>query len=840
MQFEWTDFYMELADKLLDFKNDRASLIENIKDIYTAINIKLPTLEKGNDIVDIDPFTVYGLFNKGITNANRMLIMNQMAKTFEIDAKVPANFDGIPVLNNLFATFYGFKDGRSKAGGRGVDDIDNLWILFEIALKLDRDPENGKYQHDFISAYNTARGQFGVKWNITMGLYWIRPYTFINLDSRNRWFLTQPNILPADYVVLVSDALSKNEIPSGEIYLDMCMKCADYMKAGRSKYISLPELSYYAWLESDNVSKNQIKDKKKKEKSNAEFLKWFAPVIKALRDLGGSATAADTRNKIIENEHLTKEQVSITRGKTKVNKFENEVAFARNYLVKGGYIDKSVRGVWTLTEAGEKVDMTEELASEIFKTVVAQNQQAKQSDGVTAGEDIDDGIRYWTYAPGEDGGMWKEMQNKGIMAIGWGEIGAIDAFQSKEEIRDKMKEVYGGNSSYKNSVHAVWQFCNVMKPGDIVFVKKGRTNIIGRGIVESEYMYDDERTDGYNNIRKVKWTHDESHELEIKLALKTLTDVTPYTDYVDKLNELYDTDLELEDEEEKEYKAYTKIDFLEDVYMSEENYDTLVSLLRHKKNIILQGAPGVGKTFAARRLAYSMMGEKNSDRVMLVQFHQSYSYEDFVEGYRPSAEESGFVLTKGVFYNFCRKAEIDSDNEYFFIIDEINRGNLSKIFGELFMLIEKDKRNQNLQLLYSRDKFNVPKNVYIIGMMNTADRSLAMIDYALRRRFSFFELKPGFETEGFTEYRMKLDNSKFDKLIKCTEELNSEISLDETLGEGFCIGHSYFCDINSEELTDQRLMEIVEFELIPLLKEYWFDEPKNVERWSEKLRGAIS
>lgn len=334
MQFEWTDFYMELADKLLDFKNDRASLIEKIKDIYTAINIKLPTLEKGNDIEDIDPFTVYGLFNKGITNANRMLIMNQMAKTFEIDAKVPANFDGIPVLNNLFATFYGFKDGRSKAGGRGVDDIDNLWILFEIALKLDRDPENGKYQHDFISAYNTARGQFGVKWNITMGLYWIRPYTFINLDSRNRWFLTQPNILPADYVVLVSDALSKNEIPSGEIYLDMCMKCADYMKAGRSKYISLPELSYYAWLESDNVNKNQIKDKKKKEKSNAEFLKWFAPVIKALRDLGGSATAADTRNKIIENEHLTKEQVSITRGKTKVNKFENEVAFARNYLCK--------------------------------------------------------------------------------------------------------------------------------------------------------------------------------------------------------------------------------------------------------------------------------------------------------------------------------------------------------------------------------------------------------------------------------------------------------------------------------------------------------------------------
>lgn len=833
MQFEWTDFYMELADKLMAFRNDRESLIEKIKDVYTAINIKLPKLEKDNDIVDIDPFTVYGLFNKGITNANRMLIMNQMARAFGIYAKVPANFDGIPVLNNMSATFYGFKDDRR------IDDIENLWKLFEIALMLDKQHDNEKYQKDFINAYNIVKGQFCVKWNITMGLYWIRPYTFINLDSRNRWFLTQPDNLPADYVLSARNVLSKNEIPSGEVYLDMCTRYIGYMKTGKSRYTSFPELSYYAWMESDNVNKNQIKDKKKKEKSNAEFLKWFAPVIRALRDLGGSATAVDTRNKIIENEHLTKEQVSITRGKTKVNKFENDVAFARNYLVKGRYIDNSVRGMWTLTEAGKKVDMTDELASEIFKTVVAQNQQAKQSYGVTAGEDIDDGIRYWTYAPGEDGALWKEMHDKGIMAIGWGEIGAIDAFQSKEEIRNKMKEVFGGESSYRNSVHAVWQFCNVMKPGDIVFVKKGRTNIIGRGIVESEYMYDDERTDGYNNIRKVKWTHDESHELEIKLALKTLTDVTPYTDYVDKLNELYDTDLEL-DEEEKKYKVYTESDFLEDVYMSAENYNTLVSLLRYKKNIILQGAPGVGKTFVARRLAYSMMGEMNSDRVMLVQFHQSYSYEDFVEGYRPSAEGSGFVLTKGVFYNFCRKAEIDSDNEYFFIIDEINRGNLSKIFGELFMLIEKDKRNQNLQLLYSKDKFNVPENVYIIGMMNTADRSLAMMDYALRRRFSFFELKPGFETEGFTKYRNELDNSKFDKLIKCTEELNREISLDETLGEGFCIGHSYFCDMKSEELTDQRLMGIVEFELIPLLKEYWFDEPKNVERWSEKLRGAIS
>lgn len=249
MQFEWTDFYMELADKLLDFKNDRASLIEKIKDIYTAINIKLPTLEKDNDIVDIDPFTVYGLFNKGITNANRILILNQMAEKLGINAKVPTSFDGIPVLNVMSATFYGFKDDRAKDGDRGADDIDNLWKLFEIALKLGKDSDGEKYQHDFISVYNTVRGRFGVKWNITMGLYWIRPYTFINLDSRNRWFLTQPDNFPADYVVSARNVLSKNEIPSGEIYLDMCRRYIECLKTGKYRYSSFPELSYYAWME---------------------------------------------------------------------------------------------------------------------------------------------------------------------------------------------------------------------------------------------------------------------------------------------------------------------------------------------------------------------------------------------------------------------------------------------------------------------------------------------------------------------------------------------------------------------------------------------------------------
>lgn len=361
--------------------------------------------------------------------------------------------------------------------------------------------------------------------------------------------------------------------------------------------------------------------------------------------------------------------------------------------------------------------------------------------------------------------------------------------------------------------------------------------ILGKGIVESDYEYDADRTDEYSNVRKVNWTNKGNWTINHQSPQKTLTDITPYSDFVQDIKDLFEENDIAEDEQEITYPEYTVENYLDDVYMSEEDYTRLVGLLRNKKNIILQGAPGVGKTYAAKRLAYSMMGVKDVERVMMVQFHQSYSYEDFIMGFRPSP--TGFELKKGAFYNFCKKAEIDSDNEYFFIIDEINRGNLSKIFGELFMLIENDKRGIALQLLYSDEKFAVPKNVYIIGMMNTADRSLAMLDYALRRRFGFFDIKPGFESTGFREYRMALDNEKFNKLISCVESLNREISADESLGEGFCIGHSYFCNLKPDAIEDSWFYGVVEYELIPLLKEYWFDEPMKVKDWSENLRSTI-
>ena len=453
----------------------------------------------------------------------------------------------------------------------------------------------------------------------------------------------------------------------------------------------------------------------------------------------------------------------------------------------------------------------------------------------------DDGVqtvRYWLYAPGRGACMWEEFYERGVMALSWGDLGDLSVCASKEDVRKRMLETYPDYGRQTNDILAAWQFAKEMKPGDVIFVKRGLKEIIGRGVVTGEYVYDEEWTQ-FPHIRKVDWTHVGNWNIDRTLALKTLTDVTYDQELVKRIETSFlDSDDSVDIEEATVvFPEYSVEKFLEEVYMDRKRYDAIMGLLRAKKNIILQGAPGVGKTYAAKRLAYSMMGVKDASRVMLVQFHQSYSYEDFIEGYRPSG--AVFELVKGAFYSFCKKAAEDEENDYFFIIDEINRGNLSKIFGELFMLIESDKRGSELQLLYSRELFYVPRNVHIIGMMNTADRSLAMLDYALRRRFAFVELSPAFDSDGFRAYRDGLDNQRFKDLVDKVKSLNRVIAEDESLGEGFCIGHSYFCNMDADTCTDAALASIVDYELVPMLKEYWFDEPGKVREWTDELNEAV-
>ena len=280
---------------------------------------------------------------------------------------------------------------------------------------------------------------------------------------------------------------------------------------------------------------------------------------------------------------------------------------------------------------------------------------------------------------------------------------------------------------------------------------------------------------------------------------------------------------------------------LDEIFLERSDFERWLAIWTDKKNLILQGAPGVGKSFVARRLAYALIGGKEEAKVQFVQFHQSYSYEDFVQGYRPTSN-GGFERKDGIFLEFQQRAVNDPNGKYVFIIDEINRGNLSKILGELMLLIESDKRDRvwATKLSYAwegDDGFYVPNNLYLLGLMNTADRSLSIVDYALRRRFAFVLMEPAFGTK-FKEYlhNSNVSDATIERIVSRMEKLNKAIGEDRTnLGPGFRIGHSFFTPRMRVDDSLAWYQRVVATEIAPLLEEYWFDDPDKAEDWRIQL-----
>ena len=848
---DWIEFYKEFANKLLEFKNNRKELINKLKSSFEYINIKIPKIFEEKDI---DPFTVFGLFNKGMPD--RMDIINGIADKFQITSAVPLDFYRVPTLFPLSAILFNTTD-KSKN-----EDIKNLWNVFEAAINY-ADNKTNENREAFINAFDLAKDIKGNKWKLTQGLYWIRPFNYINLDNPSRKFIIENNIIP-DYNKYLSDA-NKTMI-NGEEYLTICDKLIESINNNNYEFKDLTELSFSAYYTINIIQKNtdKVNNNDKKEDDLLSLAETY-----------------------FENGQF-EEAIKILLKLLELNPNNSNILNFLGYCYEGNgqYIEAAEAFInankgWAkfyIEFANKLLEFKNNRKELIEKIKLVFNSNKIEIPNIINEEDIDPFTIFGLFNKGLSERRTKIL--KGIANIFEINSKTPEEFYCVPVYRNFNSNFYNPLQNEKNDIEALWNIFeasinyadNNTNENREAFIKyynlakdiKGNKWKLTMGLCwirPFNYIsldpYDIELIIKYNLIPAEYLKYIKKSDNSIPNAEEYLIICNIMIENIKNNNYKFNNFFELSDYAlyivcvtrnknkegntmniENNFNKYDKNKFLQEVYITEKEYDKLEKLIKDKKNIILQGSAGVGKSYAAKRLAYSIIGEKDNERVKMIQFHQSYSYEDFIIGYRPN--ENGFELKEGVFYKFCKEAEMDEnkENKYFLIIDEINRGNISKIFGELFMLIENDKRGEGyaLELVYKDDeKFFVPENLYIIGLMNTADRSLAMLDYALRRRFIFIDIEPAFNKPQFKNdlENKNIDKDLINKIIEKFTKLNETIKSDKTLGKGYTIGHSYFC--NRKNLNKEDYEDIINYEIAPTLKEYWFDNEDKAEKEIKEL-----
>lgn len=686
--FIWSEIYEEFATKLLEYKNDRKNLISKLQNVYEEIDMKLSKMESNGEILDIDPFTIFGLFNKGITDDNRKRILGEIAKQFNLKNKVPFSFEGIPLVNNLRSTFFNFAEER------GENDINNLWEVFESAIRYADNPTQGN-KLKIESTYNNVIKQKGIQWNITMGLYWIRPNTYINLDSKNREFIIKQKILPEQFIKEVNQF--KN-VPNGEQYIQLCDLLLEKIKDGQYGYRDFKELSFIAYER--NMSVDTVTQHNTQNTDIAKNTILYGPP-----GTGKTYNTVMYAVAIIENKKLEEiKKENYTEVIDRYNKYKEDgliefTTFHQSY----GY-EEFIEGIKPVIHSDEEdeTDIQYEVVPGLFKKFCD-----IAGKPILRKEKCDIGIN-------ESPTIWK------ISLEGSGENSTRTECMKNEHIRIGYDE-YGREITnlFKGAAgrHILNYFINDMSIGDIVMSCYDCNTVDAIGVVTGEYEWHDEYPE-YKRLRKVNW------------IVKGI-----------------------------------------------------------KENII--------KINNGSRLSNPTVYKLRMDLSDVMEIIEKYS-KNTIE-----VEEK--------------------KKNHVFIIDEINRGNISKIFGELITLIEPTKRigqteGQKVRLPYSQKLFGVPNNVYLIGTMNTADRSIATIDTALRRRFNFKERLPDAEVlDGiYVE-----DVSIKDIFIKINKRITVLFDREHTLG------HAYFLPLKDAP-TIETLANIFENSIIPLLQEYFYEDYEKI------------
>ncbi|WP_292429097.1 AAA family ATPase [Mesorhizobium sp.] len=601
------------------------------------------------------------------------------------------------------------------------------------------------------------------------------------------------------------------------------------------------------------------------------FVQYFGPVLDALRASGGQAAPDQVYEWIKGNVEVDEaEIIGVTKGGQ--SRFENKVGWARFYLAKAGLIDGSRRGIWKLTTQGRETTLSSAQSVALFREIHAQFKASEDDEeaapDVVAGHELfSDPNRSFWFVGASWGGtddQTPRFYNEGI----W-QNGSHDKF-TDEIMRMKPGDKIAIKASYTRKRGL--PFDNRGKTVSCMKIKAIGTiteNLRDGKTVKVDWqVLDPAREWFFYTYRVTVVEADPNEDLSRRLLLFTFADakqdynfwITEVPYFAKKygaatlsatLQEFFETDEAEADEDEAAPPSYTADDILKDgCFLTESDIKDILARIESKRNLVLQGPPGTGKTWLAKRLAYALMGSKDvrvtRDRLRVIQFHPSLSYEDFVRGWRPSGDGK-LSLVDGVFLEIVEAAKAEPDRPFVLVIEEVNRGNPAQIFGEILTLLEDSKRSREeaMELAYRREpgeRVYVPRNLYVIGTMNIADRSLALVDLALRRRFAFVTLEP--QLNG--AWRQWCADRGLDADVVALIEqrmaaLNEEIAKDRSLGPQYRIGHSYVTPVATTTIADARawFLDVVHTEIVPLLHEYWFDATEKVTAAEGRLREGL-